>query len=96
MKLTIERNRLAVLVVAFIGHYPALRLLTTFRMTDRVARFNLVAAAATVAGMVAVGLTLGGTAAFITLVIGHVCWGLVLAREVPRTERLTACTRRGA
>lgn len=76
-------------VLAFLGHGPALRLFTDFRFTPELLRKNLLAVGAT---LVATGLGFAAIddhrllAASCAFAIGHVAWGLYLARVVLRSD----------
>lgn len=75
-------------LVAFLGHYPGLWLVYREPFPRGLGSANVIAAAATVGGMVAVAGS--WRAVLVAWAIGHALWGAYLAARLPVTRARTS------
>lgn len=78
--------RWQLVLLAFAFHYPGLRLLAGVRLDRQTARWNVVAAVATLIAMAVTAVTAARplTATFYAWLIGHFVWSVVLSFRVAR------------
>ena len=76
-------SRAMIAAIAFMGHTPGLRLLTSVRFTNRLVKVNVVAAGLTIVAMIAAGLFAPEGSVLMTVfwawLIGHFAWSFIFA-----------------
>ena len=76
-----DRDRLA--LIALLGHAPALWVFAGRRISGSMMLKNAAALLATFVAMAAGYLWRGGPAVLVAWIVGHLAWGMFLARHIP-------------